>query len=224
MAGPRDVPRVVVSRRQTNPLRQVRAPYISLERYANAHLSHGAGALPQPHHAAIVSRMTAAALATTPDSTAAAPASKPPRIPKRVRHACDLIASGECTTIKAAAERVKLSREHLSRMISKPHVQVFMQREARRTIALGVMRASHRVVELMDASSEHVSLDASTKVLAIEGIKPAESGTHVSVSVDIKAGYVLDLRDDAHMPHMRETEAKPLIEHATVSHGDTERD
>lgn len=116
------------------------------------------------------------------------------RISPRVRDACDLLASKQCKTITDAAAAVGLTREHLSRELSKPHVQVFLQREARRTITNAAMRASYRVVELLDASSEHVSLDAAKHVLGINGIKPA-ADAQVSVSIDIKAGYVIDLSD-----------------------------
>ncbi len=130
-----------------------------------------------------------------PNKVPAAPKRRrPPRIPKRVRHALSLIASGECATVKAAAERVGLSREHLSRMLGRDHVQAFLTQKARKTIAEGVLRASARVLELLDAGSEHVSLDAARHVLAIEGIKPVE-GPQVAVNVAISPGYVIDLRD-----------------------------
>lgn len=78
-------------------------------------------------------------------------------------------------------------------MLGRPHVQVFIEREARRTIAVGTLRASHRVLELVDAASEHVSLDASKHVLGIAGIRPPDTGSHVSVNVGVSVGYVIDL-------------------------------
>ena len=116
-------------------------------------------------------------------------------VSKRLRHALDLMMRGECKDIKAAAERVGMAREHLSRSLRLPHVQVFIARRARETIALGALRASGRMVELIDAGSEHVSLDASKHVAAIAGIKPT-ADAQVSVNIDIKAGYVIDLTDD----------------------------
>jgi hypothetical protein len=71
---------------------------------------------------------------------------------------------------------------------------VFIERRARETIAAGTMRASARLVELLDAASEHVSLDASKHMLGIAGIKPQQDA-QVSVNIDIKAGYVIDLTD-----------------------------
>lgn len=117
---------------------------------------------------------------------------KPKRVPRKVRHAIRLILSGEVTTVKAAAERAGLSREHLSKSLGMPHIEAFIASESRKTIAHGKMRASARLLELIDASSEHVSLDASKHVLAIEGIRPPDQG-QVNVNVGVSVGYVIDL-------------------------------
>jgi hypothetical protein len=63
-----------------------------------------------------------------------------------------------------------------------------------------------RLLELIDAGSEHVSFDASKHVLAIAGIKPAAE-PQVSVNLEIRAGYVIDLRDDP-APALRVVEQK----------------
>ena len=54
------------------------------------------------------------------------------------------------------------------------------------------MRAVANVVKLMNAQSEHVAADTNFKVLAINGIKPS-TDAQISINVDIKAGYVIDL-------------------------------
>jgi hypothetical protein len=117
------------------------------------------------------------------------------RVSKRIAEVVRLLLTGECKTQRAAAERVGMHEGYLSEALRKPHIRVFMERSARETIAKGSMRASARLIELIDAGSEHVSLDASKHILAIGGIKPAEHA-HVSVNVEIKAGYVIDLSDD----------------------------
>jgi pantoate kinase len=121
------------------------------------------------------------------------------RIPKRISEAIRLITTGEVTTQKAAAERVGITPGHLCETLKKPHIQVFIERQARSNITNGLMRASARVIELVDASSEHVSLDASKHVLAIAGIKPT-ADAQVSVNIDIKAGYVIDLSNEDKRP------------------------
>jgi hypothetical protein len=136
-------------------------------------------------------------IATTSPSAAQKPPKpdKPLRISKALRQALNLLASGECKTQKAAAERAGLSEQHMSRMLNRAEIQVFIAQRARKTIAQGVLRASARVIELVDASSEHVSLDASKHILAIEGIKPVEQGTNINITNNIAPGYVIDMRD-----------------------------
>lgn len=119
---------------------------------------------------------------------------KPLRIPRRVKTAILAILSGAAKNATIAAEQVGLSREHLSRMINRPHVQVFIADERRRTIAQASLRAAGRLSELIDAESEHVSLQASQHVLAIEGISPPERGNGVQVNVNVTPGYVVRLR------------------------------
>lgn len=122
---------------------------------------------------------------------------KPKRVPKRVQQAITAILDGSAKNATIAAERVGLSKEHLSRMLNKAHVQVFIAQERRRTIAHASLRAAARIGELVDAASEHVSLDASKHVLAIEGISPQEKG--IQVNVNVRAGFVIDL-SEGHAP------------------------
>jgi hypothetical protein len=100
-------------------------------------------------------------------------------------------------------------------MLGRPHVQVFIEREARRTIAVGTLRASHRVLELVDASSEHVSLDASKHVLGIANIRPPDSSHGVNVNVGVSVGYVVKLRhveDGVHVSNAPDIRTE-IIEH-----------
>ena len=122
---------------------------------------------------------------------------KPKRVPKRVQHALRLLLNGKHRYAADAAKAAGLSAEHLSRMMRKPHVEVFIAEERRRTISEGSLIAAGRVVELMHAASEHVSLQASQHVLAIEGIAPKQQG--VQVNVNVKAGFVIDL-SEGHAP------------------------
>jgi hypothetical protein len=120
---------------------------------------------------------------------------KPKRIPRRIAEVIHLVTTGECATVKAAAERTGMHPNYCYTAFKKPEIQVFIARAARESIARGTMRASARMNQLLDAESEHVSLDASKHVLAIAGIKPANDA-QLTVNVDIKAGYVIDIRDD----------------------------
>jgi hypothetical protein len=124
-----------------------------------------------------------------------APEPKPKRISKRLQEAIRLLTTPECKTQKAAAEKLGMSPTYLCEALKKPEVRVFIERSARETIALGQLRASARLIELIDAGSEHVSADVSKHIAAIAGIKPA-ADPQVSVNIDIKAGYVIDLTDE----------------------------
>jgi hypothetical protein len=72
---------------------------------------------------------------------------------------------------------------------------VFIARRIRETVALGALRASTRLVELIDANSESVSGEMCKHTLAIAGVKPAQDA-QVNVNIDQRAGYVIVLVDD----------------------------
>jgi hypothetical protein len=116
------------------------------------------------------------------------------RVSKRVAEVVRLLLTGECKTQKAAAERVGMNVTYLSEVLQKPHVRVFIERRTRETIANGTLRASARLVELIDAGSEHVSADVSKHMLAIAGIKPA-AVPMASVNLHMRAGFVIDLSE-----------------------------
>lgn len=131
------------------------------------------------------------------------------RIPHAVRHAISLLADGEVKTVKAAAKRVGLSREHLSRMLSKPHIQVFWSRAASKTIGGAALRASRRYVELIDASSEHVSAQVCERILTSEGHLKSNA-TQLSVNVDVSPGFVINLGETPLLQHEPQQQAKSL--------------
>jgi hypothetical protein len=146
------------------------------------------------------------ALATIPDTNDAKPARKP-RISPRVVHAVELLVSGECRTIKAAAEKANLSREGLSKALSKVHVASYLEQQTRVTLARLQAPAVGTLAKLLaEASSEHVQNDVAKHVLAIAGHKP-KADAQVSVNIDIKAGYVIDLTDE---PKLVESSAQRI--------------
>ena len=119
--------------------------------------------------------------------------SKRERIPKRISHAIETLISGECKTIKAAAEKQKLSREHLSRMLSKDHIRAFYERRTRENIGASQMVASAVLTDLMEnAESEHVRKDVAIHALSVAGIKPADQGITGALT-QINVGYVINL-------------------------------
>jgi hypothetical protein len=86
---------------------------------------------------------------------------KPRRITAKVKKAVRLLNTGECTTLKAAAERAGLHPYHLSRAFKLPHVQLYIDESTRDTLATGKMLGAARLLELIHSKSDHVSFDAS---------------------------------------------------------------
>lgn len=134
------------------------------------------------------------------------PASSEPiaakRISKRVRAAIDAMVAGECKTIKEAAEKVGLVRESLSRALSTPHVAEHLRTKVLKSLAMAAARAGAVKIDLMDSDNAIARDRASSFVLGLAGIQPAGTPS-VSVNLEIKAGYVIDLTDDPPAPALR---------------------
>jgi hypothetical protein len=116
-------------------------------------------------------------------------------ISRRIRAACDALVHGDVKTVTEAAAKANLSREHLSRELSKPHIAEYLRQKACRTLAIGAGRAAAVKMELLDSASEHVRNDASAFVLGLAGIKPATDPT-TQLNISVRAGFVIDLTDD----------------------------
>lgn len=131
-------------------------------------------------------------------------------IPKRVREAISAITEGRAKTITAAARKVGLSREYLSRTFGEPHVAAYLRDKAARAVAMGAGRASARLNQLLDSKSEHVSLDAVKHTLGIAGIKPA-ADANVNLNIEVRAGYVIDLGEPEARPMKVVSPAPPRV-------------
>jgi hypothetical protein len=135
------------------------------------------------------------ALAAIKAGPPAEPIDKQLRITAKVRRAIDLMATGECKLMKEAAEKVGLARESLGRAFAKPHVIEHMRQRALRTLSLAVPRAAEVKAELLDSGDSMARDRASTFVLGLADIAPA-SAPSLSLNLEIKAGYVIDLSAD----------------------------
>jgi hypothetical protein len=119
----------------------------------------------------------------------------PKRISAKVRAAIDAMVSGDCKKICDAAAKVGLARESLSRALSTPHVAEHLRQKVIRHLAIHAARAGATKVDLLDSSNEMARDCASSLVLGLAGIQPASTPS-VSLNLEIKAGYVIDLTDD----------------------------
>ncbi len=98
----------------------------------------------------------------------------------------DTIVSEGCSIVKAgekAGYSTKVSREsarvRASRTLRLPTVQKYMMECVSRTIGLGAVTASSKMVQLADsARSEYVQLEASKDILDRVGLRVAEKVSH----------------------------------------------
>ncbi|HEV2159566.1 hypothetical protein [Bradyrhizobium sp.] len=132
-------------------------------------------------------------------TAAIAKTDRPKPISQKVREAIDAMVTGQAKTITAAAEGVGVTREHLSRELSRPHIAEFMQQKVRRHLAVATTRAGAVKVDLLDSDNAMVKDRASSFILGLAGIQPANQPS-VNVSIEVKAGYVIDLSDDPAPP------------------------
>ncbi len=145
--------------------------------------------------------MSDAKLAPSPIAPAPSPAMPPAREPKmrkpppKVRSAIEVLVTGQCRTIKAAAQRAGVSREYLSRAFSLPHNAEALRTRALREVALSSGRAAARLNQLIDSTSQRVALEATKFSLGVAGIKPASDNVSVNIGIELKAGYVIDLSE-----------------------------
>jgi hypothetical protein len=144
------------------------------------------------------------ALATLDDPASPADAVAPGRITRKVRTAIDAMVAGDSKNITAAAEKVGLARESLSRALSKPHVAEHLRQKVVRSLAMASARAGAVKQELLDCDNTMVRDRASSFILGLAGIQPATSPS-VNVNIEVKAGYVIDISEpsDPRAPPMR---------------------
>jgi hypothetical protein len=120
---------------------------------------------------------------------------KPLPVTPKVRRAILLFVNGDCKQITEAAERVGLARESLSKALDRPHVVAYLQQRTRKRLEILAARAGAVKGELLDSDNEMVRDRASSFVLGLAGIQPANT-PGVALNIEIKAGYVIDLTDD----------------------------
>ena len=91
-------------------------------------------------------------------------------------------------------------RNPLPRALSQPHIAEHLRQRVLRYLAIQAARAGAVKGELLDCSDEMVRGRPSSIVLRCAGIQP-DSNPSISVNLNIRAGYVIDLSDDP--PAMR---------------------
>jgi hypothetical protein len=105
------------------------------------------------------------------------------------RAAIELLVTGRCRTITAAGKKVQLTRERLSRALGEVHNAEALRQRALREVAMSAERASARLNQLIDSTSQRVALEATKFSLGVAGIKPPSDS--LSVNTGISAGWVI---------------------------------
>jgi hypothetical protein len=129
------------------------------------------------------------------------------RVSPRVRHAIDLLLSGQCRLKKDAAAKAGLSPERLSRALKEDHVIRYLAAQTHVLLAQSQAPAAATMLRLLDgAKSEHVQKDVAIHLLGINGHKPTADPV-TQVNINFRAGYVIDLSDD---PPAKVIDASPI--------------
>lgn len=117
-----------------------------------------------------------------------------PRISRKLRRVLDLLVSGECRTIKAAAMQAGLNADYVRRAIKSPPVMRLVDARIRANLAAATLRGSERLAELVDSSSQKTSLEATLAALRVGGYyAPDNPSVAMSVNVGNAPGYVINL-------------------------------
>jgi hypothetical protein len=116
-------------------------------------------------------------------------------VSRRVRHAIDLIISGEAKTQKAAAEKAGLTRERFCRALKESHVIEYLDGQTRVLLAQSRAPAAATLMTLLEqAKSEHVRKDVAVTLLGYSGIHATgDRGPLVSIGFGAAPGYLIRL-------------------------------
>jgi phage terminase small subunit len=140
-------------------------------------------------------KRTLAVLDNPPPAPSGTEGAPPKRVSRKVQAAIDAMVSGDCKNITAAAEKVGLARESLSRALSRPHIAEFMRQKVIRSLAMASARAGSVKQELLESDNAMVRDRASSFILGLAGIQP-DTAPSVNVNIEMRAGYIIDLSED----------------------------
>jgi hypothetical protein len=114
------------------------------------------------------------------------------RVSKKILQAIELLATGECKTQRAAAERVNITHEWLCKQLAKDNIRTILKQRMSATILTAGPRAAARMVELIDAESEKVSREAAAFILGVEGVAPSKD-TSITINNNSISGYIIEI-------------------------------
>lgn len=119
---------------------------------------------------------------------------RPKPVSKKIVAAIDSMVRGDVKTITAAAEQAGISREHLSRELSRPHIAKLLQEKVARNLAMSSARAGATKVDLLDSANDMVRDRASSFILGLTGHSPDAAGSNRPGGGQ-RAGWIIDLSE-----------------------------
>lgn len=138
---------------------------------------------------------------------------KKTRVPKKILQCINLLASGEAKTQREAAAQAGITDSHLCNYLKKPQAMAVYDAAVTENLRRAKITATGTLIHLANnAASEHVRLDASKHLLALQGIKPDQRAVAVQVNIEAGrvTGYTIDLSepDPAQNPAQHITDAE----------------
>lgn len=92
-------------------------------------------------------------------------------VTRKCRAVIDLLIEDLSLTQSAACERIGMDKAAFSRAIRRPHVQAYLREHCTRSIGgVTLIRATARLAKLIDAKSESVAADISTRIAEAGGV------------------------------------------------------
>ena len=116
------------------------------------------------------------------------------RITAKIKAAISALVEGNAKNITQAAGQAGLSRSHLSRELSRPHIHAHLLNKTKRHLATQAARAGAVKTELMESANDMVRDRASSFVLGLAGIA-LDAGSGGGGSGRARAGYLIDLSE-----------------------------
>jgi hypothetical protein len=132
------------------------------------------------------------------------------RLGGKLRRALQFLTDGR--PLPEAAALARMTPQGLRIALRKPHILAILSEDARARLSGLLPKACSTVERVMDGDNAQAALNAARLALGIHEIAPPErGGATLNVNIGIRAGYVLDLRDNLAEP-LPGPSTRPLIE------------
>lgn len=139
-------------------------------------------------------------------------AAPPGKVGGRLKRALDIMVF-EGTTDNEAAVQTGMTVTAIRLALKRPHVRSYYHAQLDVLRTRESARNLHALIDVRDQKQNHNARVAAVK--AMENVEQQQA--HGSRAQQLPGFVIVVQNNTTHMPHMRETEAKPLIEQETGS-------